>query len=60
VWYWLAALCALAACPNVGRSLASLQLAVGILGSSQIIAYALREGMPGAPSCITVQVGSTR
>jgi hypothetical protein len=34
VWCRLAALCALAACPNIGRSLAPLQLAVAISGGS--------------------------
>jgi hypothetical protein len=56
VWYRLAALCALAACPNIGRSLAPLQLAVGISGGSQIAGPALRAGMLAGPGCITVQV----
>jgi hypothetical protein len=56
VWYRLAALCALAACPNAGRSLAPLQLAVGISGGSQIVGHALRAGMAADPGCITVQV----
>jgi hypothetical protein len=56
VWYRPAALCALAACPNAGRSLAPLQLAVGISGSSQIVGHALRAGMAAYPGCITVQV----
>jgi hypothetical protein len=56
VWCRLAALCALAACPNAGRSLAPLQLAVGISGSSQIVGHALRTGMAADPGCITVQI----
>jgi hypothetical protein len=56
VWYRIAALCALAACPNAGRSLAPLQLAVGISGSSQIVGHALRTGMAADPGCITVQI----
>jgi hypothetical protein len=56
VWYRLAALCALAACPNIGRSMAPLQLAVGISGGSQIVGHALRAGMAADPGCVTVQV----
>jgi hypothetical protein len=56
VWYRLTALCALAACPNIGRSLAPLQLAVGISGGSQIVGHALRAGVLADPGCITVQV----
>jgi hypothetical protein len=54
VWYRLAALCALAACPNAGRSLALLKLAVGILGGSQIVGHALWLEWPptrAAPPC---------
>jgi hypothetical protein len=56
VWYWLGALCALAACPNARRSLAPLQLAVSISGGSQIVSHALRAGMVADRGCITVQV----
>jgi hypothetical protein len=56
VWYRLAALCALAACPNISRSLAPRQLAVGISGGSQIVGHALRAGTLAGPGCITVLV----
>jgi hypothetical protein len=56
VWYRLVALCALATCPNAGRSLAPQQLTVGISGGSQIVSHALRAGMAANPGCITVQV----
>jgi hypothetical protein len=56
VWCRLAALCALAACPNAGRSLAPQQLAVGISGNSQIVGHTLRAGMATSPGCIAVQV----
>jgi hypothetical protein len=56
VWYQLAALCALAACPNAGHSLAPLQLAVGISDGSQIVGHAMRAGMAADPGYITVQV----
>jgi hypothetical protein len=44
-----AALCALTACPNTGRKLASLQVAVGISGRNQIVGHALRTGMAADP-----------
>jgi hypothetical protein len=56
VWYRLAALCALAACPNAGRSLAPEQLAVGISGGSLIVGHTMRAGMAADPGCITMQV----
>jgi hypothetical protein len=58
-WYRLA-LCAQAACLNIGRSLAPLQLAVGISGGSQIVSDALCAGMAAGPGCITVQVAAER
>jgi hypothetical protein len=51
-----AALCALAACPNAGRSLVPLQVAVGVPGGSQIVGHALQAGGSADPSCVTVQV----
>jgi hypothetical protein len=52
VWYRLASLCTLAACPNAGRSLPPLQFAAGISGGSKI----MHAGMAADPGCITVQV----
>jgi hypothetical protein len=52
----LAALCAPAACPNAGRSLVPLQVAVSVPGGSQIVGHALRAGLSADPSCATVQV----
>jgi hypothetical protein len=52
----LAALCALAACPDAGRSLVPLQVAVGVPGGSQIVGHVLRAGLSADPSCVTVQV----
>lgn len=40
VWYRPSALCALAACPDAGRSLALLQVAVCASGGSQIVCHA--------------------
>jgi hypothetical protein len=54
VWHRLAALYALAACPDVGRSFAPLQLAVGIPGGAQIIGHTLAKGMAAEPSCLTM------
>jgi hypothetical protein len=56
VWYWLAALCALAACPNASRSLLSLQVAIGVLRGSQIVGQAPWAGLSVDPSCEIVQV----
>jgi hypothetical protein len=56
VWYRLAALCALAACPSAGSSLVPLQVAVGVPGGSQIVRHTLRAGFSAYPSCVTVQV----
>jgi hypothetical protein len=52
VWYRGAALCALAACPNTGRSLVPLQVAVGVPGGSQIVGHAIRAGMSADSSCM--------
>jgi hypothetical protein len=56
MWYRLAALCALAAYPNAGRSLAPQQLAVGISGGSQVVGHTLRAVTAVEPGCITAQV----
>jgi hypothetical protein len=56
VWHRLAGLCALAACPNTGRSLVPLQVAVGVPGGSQIVGHAIHYGMSAHPSCVTLQV----
>jgi hypothetical protein len=56
VWYRLAALCALAACPNAGHSLVALQVIVGVPGGSQIVRHTLWAGLSANPSCVTVQV----
>jgi hypothetical protein len=37
VWYRLAALCALAACPDAGSNLKPLQVGVGVSGGSQLV-----------------------
>jgi hypothetical protein len=56
VWYRIAALCALAACPNAGSSLAPLQLCMGVSGGSQIIGHALRADMQAEPNSVTIQL----
>jgi hypothetical protein len=48
--------CALAACPNSGRSLVPLQAAFGVLGGSQIVRHPLCAGMSADPCCLTFQV----
>ena len=55
-WLRLASLCAMAACPNAGRSLAPLQLGVGVSGGSQIIGQAIAAGITADPQCVTVQL----
>jgi hypothetical protein len=57
VWYCLAALCALAACPAHG--LALLQLGVSIRGGSQNVGHALRAGVAVDSDCMTVEVDVT-
>jgi hypothetical protein len=54
VWYRLAALCALAACPDAGRSLAPLQVAEGTSGGSQIVGHGLRAGLAAEAECVTL------
>jgi hypothetical protein len=56
VWYRLAALCSLAACPEASRALSPLQVAVGVRGGSQVVGHALRAGIAAAPASVTVQV----
>jgi hypothetical protein len=56
VWYRLAALCALAACPEAGSSLSPLQVGVGVGGGSQIVGHALRAGIAADPGCVTLQI----
>jgi hypothetical protein len=56
VWYKLAALCALAVCPDAGRSLSLLQVGVGIEWGSQVAGHALRAGIATDPGCITKQI----
>jgi hypothetical protein len=56
VWYLLAALCDLATCPNAGGSLLPLQVAIGNLRGSQIVAPAIHDCMSADPSCMTRQV----
>jgi hypothetical protein len=55
-WYRLAALCALATCPDAGRSLAPLQVAVGTSGGSQIVGHALCAGLVAEAGCVTLQI----
>jgi hypothetical protein len=56
VWFRLAGLCAMAACPGAGAALAPLQLGVGVKGGSQIIGHALRTGIETDPDCVTLQM----
>jgi hypothetical protein len=55
-WYRLAERCAIATCPNLGASLAPMQVAVGIARGHQIIRHALRSGMAADLGCVTLQV----
>jgi hypothetical protein len=55
VLYRLAALCALAARPDAGKSLSPLQLGVGIRGGRKVAGHALQAGIAADPGCITVQ-----
>jgi hypothetical protein len=56
VWHRLAGLCALADCPDLGRSLVPLQLAVGIPGGAQVIGHPLAAGIAAEPGCLTMQL----
>ena len=56
VWYRIVGLCAMAACPDAGRSLAPLQMGVGVKGGSQIIGHAIRAGIVANPDVVTVQL----
>jgi hypothetical protein len=53
VRYRLAALCALAACPD---GLKPLQVGVGVSGSSQVVRHALRIGIAAEAGCVSVQI----
>ena len=55
VWVRLAGLCALAACPAAGPSLAPLQLGVGVRGGAQIVGHAVAASLPDK-SIITMKV----
>lgn len=55
-WMRLAGLCAMAACPDAGRTLAPLQLGVGVSGGSHIIGHAISAGIAADPECVTIQL----
>ena len=55
-WLRLASLCAMAACSDVGPSLAPLQLGVKVRGGSQCIGHALKAGIEADPDCVTIQL----
>jgi hypothetical protein len=52
----LASHCAQVTCPDIGPSLAPLQLAVGVSGVAQTIGDALAAGVAVKPECTTVQL----
>jgi hypothetical protein len=56
VWLCLASLCAMAACPDIGRALAPLQLGVGVPRGSQCVGHALRAGLSCCPNDVTLQL----
>jgi hypothetical protein len=56
VWHRLAGQCALAACPDLGRRLVPLQLAVGIPGGHESSATPLAAGIAAEPGCLTMQL----
>jgi hypothetical protein len=60
VWFRLAGLCALEACADVGRSLAPLQLAVGVPGGAEAVAHAVKAAMAADPGAclLTVDVAN--
>ena len=45
VWYWLAGLCALTACNEVGPSLALLQLGVGVPGGAEVVGHVAQAAL---------------
>jgi hypothetical protein len=55
-WLRLAGLCAMGACPEIGPSLAPLQLGVGVKGGSQCMGHAIRAGIAADPTCVTAQL----
>ena len=56
VWTRMAGLCALALKPDLGTSLAPLQLCASVRGGSQNIAHALRAGIASRPGTVTVGI----
>jgi hypothetical protein len=56
VWYRLAALCALTACPDTGRSLAPQQVAEGTSDGSLIVGHALRAGLAAEADSVSLQI----
>ena len=56
VWYQLAGLCALAACNEVGPSLAPLQLGVGIPGGAEAISHAVQAALATDPEAAFLTV----
>ena len=55
VWYRLAGLCAMAACPNAGPALAPLQLGIGVKGGSQVLGHAVLAHIAANPNCVLVK-----
>jgi hypothetical protein len=56
VRYRLAALCALAACPEARSSSFPLQVGVSVRGGSHILGHTLRAGIAADPGCVALQI----
>ena len=56
VWARLMSMCAMAACPQIGPSLAPLQVGVGVRGGAQCLGHAIRAGVLQHPDHVTVQL----
>lgn len=56
VWARLVSMCAMAACPNTGPSLAPLQVGVGVKGGAQVLGHAIRAGDLAHPEDVTLQL----
>lgn len=56
VWARLVSMCAMAACPNIGPSLAPLQVGVGVRGGAQVLGHAIRAGVKAHPEDVTLQL----
>ena len=56
VWFRLAGICAMEACPGASRMLAPLQLGVGVAGGAQCMGHAVAHALRTDPSAVALKV----